>query len=136
MTDSETLERDRREREQLELEAAQRLTERFASDTHREPRKEAPYSLPPHEVLEKVAAALTTPVARAPHESSTTVDDDDLRDALILLDRARRSVDAIEFQLLRAARERNMTWKTIAQALDMDSPQAAQQRLGRLERTS
>ncbi|MBB5081852.1 hypothetical protein [Nonomuraea endophytica] len=50
-----------------------------------------------------------------------------------LLPGIRRDLDLLEHSLLRAAREAGLRWRDIAGALGLDSPQAAQQRLARLD---
>lgn len=52
---------------------------------------------------------------------------------LKLLASARSELDQIETGLLFAARAEGMTWPQIAGAFGLDSPQAAQQRLSRLQ---
>jgi hypothetical protein len=58
--------------------------------------------------------------------------DEDLLAALALLPAARAEVDQLEVALLSAARSRGFSWSRISLALGLRSPQAAQQRLGRV----
>jgi len=116
----------------MEENAGTRLTERFGDESDREILAEANYCLPAHVLLEKVSTELV--YSRDGQLAGAHLQDDDIADALVLLDLARRDLDAVEFGLLRTARKREMTWKTIARLLDLESPQAAQQRAGRLER--
>ncbi|MDM8084407.1 hypothetical protein QUV83_06485 [Cellulomonas cellasea] len=51
---------------------------------------------------------------------------------LRLLESARAELDQIEAGLLFAARARGMTWPELSEALGLRSPQAAQQRFGRI----
>ncbi|RJT75622.1 sigma-70 family RNA polymerase sigma factor [Arthrobacter cheniae] len=66
-----------------------------------------------------------------------TTDQAVLRAGLRLLAAARAELDQVESGLLFAARDAEMTWPEIAEALGLGSAQAAQQRLSRvLARTS
>lgn len=56
----------------------------------------------------------------------------DVVDALTLVRSARHSLDSAERRLIDAARSRDLSWKEIAHALDIDSPQGAQSRRQRL----
>ncbi|GAB3254302.1 hypothetical protein [Kineosporia babensis] len=56
-----------------------------------------------------------------------------LEAGLRLLASARAELDQCEAGLLFAARAEGMTWPQIAGALDLSSPQAAQQRLSRVQ---
>lgn len=57
---------------------------------------------------------------------------DDLLAALALLPAARAEVDQTEAALLFTARAHGLSWSQISQAMGLGSPQAAQQRLGRI----
>lgn len=52
--------------------------------------------------------------------------------ALRLIPGRRREMNEIEYRLIAAVRSEGVTWKVIASALCLDSPQAAQQRYRRL----
>jgi hypothetical protein len=56
----------------------------------------------------------------------------DLLAALALLPAARAEVDQLEAALLFAARAEGLSWSRISLAMGLGSPQAAQQRLGRV----
>jgi hypothetical protein len=56
----------------------------------------------------------------------------DLLAALALLPAARAEVDQLETALLFAARTQGISWARISRAMGLRSPQAAQQRLGRV----
>ncbi len=58
--------------------------------------------------------------------------DDGLLAALALLPAARAEVDQIEAALLFTARAQGLSWARISQAMGLGSPQAAQQRFGRI----
>ena len=55
-------------------------------------------------------------------------------DSLAAIRSERFSLDRRELALLQSARALGVTWKRIAVALGLDSPQAAQQRYERLEK--
>jgi hypothetical protein len=57
---------------------------------------------------------------------------DDLLAALALLPAARAEVDQAEAALLFTARAHGLSWSRISQAMGLGSPQAAQQRFGRI----
>jgi hypothetical protein len=57
---------------------------------------------------------------------------DDLLAALTLLPAARAEVDQTEAALLFTARAHGLSWSQISQAMGLGSPQAAQQRFGRV----
>ena len=57
---------------------------------------------------------------------------DDLLAALTLLPAARAEVDQTEAALLFTARSHGLSWSQISQAMGLGSPQAAQQRFGRV----
>ena len=52
--------------------------------------------------------------------------------ALALLPAARAEADQVEAALLFTARARGLSWARISQAIGLGSPQAAQQRFGRV----
>lgn len=58
--------------------------------------------------------------------------DGDLLAALALLPAARAETDQVEAALLFTARARGLSWARISQAIGLGSPQAAQQRFGRV----
>jgi glutathione S-transferase len=60
------------------------------------------------------------------------VGDEDLLAALTLLSAARAEVDQVEAALLFTARARGLSWPRISRAMGLGSPQAAQQRFGRV----
>jgi hypothetical protein len=57
---------------------------------------------------------------------------DDVLAALTLLAAARAEVDQTEAALLFTARAHGLSWSQISQAMGLGSPQAAQQRFGRV----
>jgi len=59
-------------------------------------------------------------------------DASNLLDALRLLIPARSALDRLEGQLIMKSRERGLSWQQIAESMEYDSPQAAQQRFQRL----
>ena len=112
--------------------ASRRLTHNLGSDSDRDCLDHEGYAPPAHDLLEKVATALIYSVGGGPAGAHVT--DGDIEAGLVLLTTARRDLDRVELQLLTAARRRGLTWKTISQALGLESPQAAQQRSDRLAR--
>ena len=58
--------------------------------------------------------------------------EEDLLAALALLSAARAEVDQVEAALLFTARARGLSWPRISRAMGLGSPQAAQQRFGRV----
>lgn len=64
--------------------------------------------------------------------SLARVDPADLAAAMCLLRPARTDVDKLEQQLIMTARHQDLTWRFIADALGLQSPQAAAQRWQRL----
>lgn len=58
--------------------------------------------------------------------------DGDLLAALALLPAARAEADQLESALLFTARARGLSWARISRAIGLGSPQAAQQRFGRI----
>ncbi|MFB9476852.1 hypothetical protein ACFFR3_45810 [Nonomuraea salmonea] len=60
----------------------------------------------------------------------------DWSDALRQVGPARRDLDGLETNILIRARAAGLTWREIADALGLDSPQAAQQRARRLGATT
>ncbi|MFF2945516.1 hypothetical protein ACFVSQ_37340 [Streptomyces niveus] len=59
---------------------------------------------------------------------------DDVLAALTMMDHARARLDALEHDLLRAARSRDASWTTVAGALGLSTRQSAESRALRLER--
>jgi hypothetical protein len=118
------------ERLDKEAGASRRLTQRFGDEVDRYGLEQDGMARPAHDLLEKVATALIYSIGGQP--AGAHVEDDDIVAGLLLLNLARRDLDSVELQLLTAARRRGLTWKTIAQTLGLESPQAAQQRNDRL----
>ena len=54
--------------------------------------------------------------------------------ALRLIRPARDDLDDREYRLIAQARDEGITWREIADALDLDTPQAAAQRYERMQR--
>src|SRR6266540_651758 len=104
MTNLDDLEQVRLERQDMEENAGTRLTKRFGDESDREILAEANYCLPAHVLLEKVSTELV--YSRDGQLAGAHLQDDDIADALVLLDLARRDLDAVEFGLLRTARKR------------------------------
>ncbi|MFI9550042.1 hypothetical protein [Nonomuraea endophytica] len=111
-------------------EAQLRLMARFGTDLERQwaadpansPRADA------DDLMHSVLAA-----GRQRDQNPPNPTGQDLADALRMVPMARRDLDLLEHSLLRAAREAGLRWRDIAGALGLDSPQAAQQRLARLD---
>ncbi|KAB1948930.1 DNA-binding protein [Micromonospora sp. ALFpr18c] len=111
-------------------EALQRISERHAGSDARRGRWAHPYVLDPWE-----AVALVTALAAGGAERETgeePVDGADLTAALTLLPHVRSELDALEAGLLTLARDRGLTWQSIAYGLGLGSAQAARQRYERV----
>lgn len=83
------------------------------------------------DLLNKVLIA-RLPYGHAKGEEPPAVGAEDVTAALLLVEEARRDATARERRIIEAARELGLTWKQIAAAIGLDSPQAAQQRYERL----
>lgn len=70
-----------------------------------------------------------------PGEEAPEVLADDVLAALTMMDDARARLDALERDLLRAARSRDASWATVAGALGLSTRQSAESRALRLERS-
>jgi hypothetical protein len=139
--------RIRPERLHNERLAGTRLTRRIR-EIDGEPVEEIQGRDQPHDLVQRItfelitdrrpeaqrAAALGQPIPRPASWVPEHLSDLDIQDALTLLDRARRHLESMEHSLIQAARERHLTWRTIASELDLDSPQAAAQRYERMTR--
>ncbi|WP_405110756.1 DNA-binding protein [Micromonospora sp. NBC_01405] len=119
-----------RARAQRTYAALTRIAERHASDDTRRRRHTNPYVPDPYE-----AVALVTALAAGGAELTADeepVDSADLVAALTLVPHVRAELDALEAGLLRLARDRGLTWQSIAHGLGLGSAQAARQRFERL----
>jgi hypothetical protein len=135
-TDAMTPEEKRIRPERLHNErvAGSRLTRRVCEMDGEPVTEDEIYRNAPAELIGRILPELYS--ARAGRPAGSHLSDEDINAALVLLDRARRELENAELSLIRAARGRRFTWRKIASALDLDSPQAAAQRLERLERRS
>ncbi|MFI0796151.1 DNA-binding protein [Micromonospora rubida] len=110
--------------------ALTRIAERHASDDARRRRHTNPYVPDPYEAVALVTALAAGGAALAADEEP--VDSADLVAALTLVPHVRAELDALEAGLLRLARDRGLTWQSIAYGLGLGTPQAARQRYERL----
>ena len=118
-----------RHRRHVEAHAARaRLIDRFGTDEHRRQQAEFPTGprVPATELLRLVLDA-----SRGT-DGVPEVRPEDLTDALQLVVPIRRSIDSMEYNTIAAARKAGLTWRQLADALALESPQAAQQRFQRL----
>ncbi|WP_214319446.1 hypothetical protein [Nonomuraea sediminis] len=83
--------------------------------------------MPATELLRLVLDASHDPGTGAPE-----VKPEDLTDALQMIVPIRRSIDSLEYHAISFARKAGLTWRQLADALALESPQAAQQRFQRL----
>lgn len=111
-------------------EALQRISERHAGSDARRGRWAHPYVLDPWEAVALVTALAAGGAEREPTEEP--VDAADLTAALTLLPHVRAELDALEAGLLTLARDRGLTWQSIAYGLGLGSAQAARQRYERV----
>ncbi|MBN6056295.1 hypothetical protein JYK22_30490, partial [Nonomuraea sp. RK-328] len=109
--------------------ARARLIDRFGTDEHRRLQADFPAGprVPATELLRLVLDASHDADTEAPE-----VRPEDLTDALRMMVPIRRSIDSMEYNAIAAARKAGLTWRQLADALVLDSPQAAQQRFQRL----
>ncbi|GIF00055.1 DNA-binding protein [Paractinoplanes rishiriensis] len=118
------------ERAARTYQALTHLAARHAETPRLRSRQVHPGMAAPHEVLRLVAGLSGGSIVAAAGEPP--VDDDDLVAALTLVPSVRADLDALELQLLEAARRAGMTWQDIAYSLGLNTPQAARQRYERL----
>ncbi|NBF00480.1 DNA-binding protein [Nonomuraea sp. KC401] len=121
--------RDRHRRHIAAHAARARLIDRFGTDEHR--RQQAEFPTGPR----VPATELLRLVLDASHGTDTGVPEvrqEDLTDALQMVVSIRRSIDSMEYNAIAAARKAGLTWRQLADALALESPQAAQQRFQRL----
>ncbi|WP_433538321.1 DNA-binding protein [Micromonospora sp. CA-249363] len=112
------------------FEALQRISERHAGSDAQRGRWAHPYVLDPWEAVALVTALAAGGAVRESGEEP--VDAADLTAALTLLPHVRAELDALEAGLLTLARDRGLTWQSIAYGLGLGSAQAARQRYERL----
>ncbi|MBO4206909.1 DNA-binding protein [Micromonospora echinofusca] len=110
--------------------ALARITERHADTEQRRRRWSHPTVPDPYEAVCLVTALLSGGAQAEPGEEP--VDPADLTAALTLVPHVRAEIDALEAGLLQLARDRGMTWQSIAFGLGLGSVQAARQRYERL----
>ncbi|MGC5381594.1 DNA-binding protein [Micromonospora sp. DT68] len=111
-------------------EALYRISERHAGTADRRQRWAHPSVLDPWEAVALVTALAVGGAEREPTEEP--VDTADLTAALTLLPHVRAELDALEAGLLTLARDRGLTWQSIAYGLGLGSAQAARQRYERV----
>lgn len=103
--------------------AQRRLAARFGASGSRG-RAQAPQ---PGELIQRVIAAAAS--------GRPAADDADILSALALVATDRWATESREVNLITLARQRQLTWREIAQHLGLGSEQAAQQRYDRLSRS-
>lgn len=124
MDDSATSDRARADRERA---ARERLVE--LGPGRLDPRPWQPHPLPPSAV-DLIQAFLWW---SGRHPAADPAQRDGAVAALELLAAARAELDQLETGLLFTARALDLTWAQMAQAMGLNSPQACQQRLDRLQ---
>lgn len=107
-----------------------RICERHAATDEQRKRAMNQAMTEPYEAIRLVTGLLFGSIPYDPDEPP--VDDADLLATLTLIDLLRADEDRVELELLNAARERGMTWQSIAQGVGLNSAQAVQQRHSRL----
>ncbi|MEW9555841.1 hypothetical protein [Nonomuraea sp. NPDC050783] len=107
--------------------ARTRLLDRFGTGDRPRPQDPAAPPVPATELVRLVLEA-----AHDPGDGAPEVGPEDLADALQMIVPIRRSIDSMEYQAVAAARRAGLTWRQVADALALESPQAAQQRFQRL----
>ena len=119
-----------RQRAERTYHALVHLADRHADTPERRARQVHPEMAAPHEVVRLVAGLTAGSIVAEPAEAG--VDAHDLVAALTLVPEVRAELDAVELQVLQAARGAGMTWQDIAFSLGLNTPQAAKQRYERL----
>ncbi|MFC4017994.1 DNA-binding protein [Micromonospora sp. GCM10011542] len=119
-----------RPRAHRSYDALHRISERHARTDERRRRWAHPTVVDPWEAVALVTALAAGGAQREPGEEA--VDAGDITAALTLLPHVRAELDALEAGLLTLARDRGLTWQSIAHGLGLGSAQAAQQRYERI----
>jgi len=118
------------QRAERSYQALSLLTDRHAATPELRQRQAHPTAAEPGEVVRLVGGLAGGVITIAAEEPE--VDHNDLLAALTLVPNVRADLDALEFQLITAARSRGMTWQDVAFGLGLNTPQAAKQRHDRL----
>ncbi|MGW5048430.1 hypothetical protein [Streptomyces griseoluteus] len=92
--------------------------------------------LDPLKVMQEVRAQALGYHTGSAGEESPEVPAEDVLAALTLMEEARANLDALERDLIRAARSRSASWQKIADSLGMANRQAAEAKATRLERAA
>ncbi|MFD4320506.1 hypothetical protein [Streptomyces sp. NPDC058548] len=116
----------RRQMRQMQEAAEELLRKRYGENRN---------YLNPLKVMQEVRAQALGYYAGS-SEETPEVPAEDVLAALALMDEARASLDALERDLIRAARSRSASWQKVADALGMANRQAAEARATRLERAA
>jgi hypothetical protein len=117
-------------RQQREITALFRITERHANNEARRRWDDHGRPMGPFDAVQRITVLAGG--SEQPEEGEPPVEDADVMAALTLAPRARAELDALEASLLEMAKGRGMTWQQIAFGLGLGTPQAARQRYERL----
>ena len=123
---------DARDTERREREARERLADGARTGRLLKAPNEQWGAAEPANLIGRVLLATTHGKGSHPAE----VDPADICAALALVAPARRDMDRLETQIIMIARNQNLPWRVIAEALGLQSPQAAAQRWQRLTGTT
>src|ERR1039457_6661091 len=123
---------DARDTERREREARERLADGARTGRLLKVPNEQWGAAEPANLIGRVLLATTHGKGSHPAE----VDPADICAALALVAPARRDMDRLETQIIMIARNQNLPWRVIAEALGLQSPQAAAQRWQRLTGTT
>ncbi|MGP9604500.1 MULTISPECIES: hypothetical protein [unclassified Brachybacterium] len=106
------------------------------SDARRHLRTAGAQDLPPrpwqHPAEPPDAATLLRYALWRANRADGAASPEELKAALTMIETARSDLDSLEVALLLTARAEGMTWAEVAEALGLQSPQAAQQRYQRV----
>lgn len=110
--------------------ALHRILERHAATDAQRSRWSHPTMIDAYEAVCLVVALAAG--AALPEDGEAPIDEADLIAALTLLPRVRADLDTLETGLLDLARNRGLTWQSIAYGLGLNTAQAAKQRYDRV----
>ncbi|MGA5643300.1 hypothetical protein ACPCTN_31740 [Streptomyces cinereoruber] len=118
---------DHAEQQRMQEAAEELLRERYGQNRS---------YLDPLKVMQEVRAQALGYYTGSAGEESPEVPAEDVLAALTLMEEARAHLEALERDLIRAARSRSASWQKIADSLGMANRQAAEARATRLERAA
>ncbi|MFB6670188.1 hypothetical protein [Streptomyces parvus] len=118
---------DHAKQQRMQETAEELLSERYGQNGNH---------LDPLKVMQEVRGQALGYHTGSAGEESPEVPAEDVLAALTLMEEARASLDALERDLIRAARSRSASWQKIADSLGMANRQAAEAKATRLERAA